>query len=113
MGHVNGHEEDTSAANLLWTCRGCNVRCANTLRRAGIGRLTRQYNPATGGAQNLGQRMTAVFAMKGESDAMSVSDAVDMIRATPQSRRSMFAKEIWNRRRQRYGSTGRADTPPF
>jgi hypothetical protein len=27
-----------------------NVRCGNTLRRAGIGRLTRQYNPASAGA---------------------------------------------------------------
>jgi hypothetical protein len=54
VGHVNGHEEDTAAANLLWTCRGCNVRCGNTLRRAGIGRLTRQYNPAGAGAENLG-----------------------------------------------------------
>jgi hypothetical protein len=51
--------------------------------------------------------------MKGESDEMSVASAVDLIRATPQSRRSAFAKEIWSRRRQRYGSSGRADAPPF
>lgn len=113
IGHINGHEEDTSPANLLWTCRGCNVRCGNTLRRAGIGRATRQYNPAAGGAQTLGQWVTAVFAMKGESDAMSVADAVEMIRATPPSRRTTFAKEIWSRRRQRYGLTGRGDSAPF
>lgn len=113
IGHLNGHEEDTSAANLLWTCRGCNVRCGNTLRRAGIGRATLQYNPPTDGAQTLGQWVTAVFAMKGESDGMSVADAVEMIRATPPSRRSAFAKEIWSRRRQRYGSAGRGDSPPF
>jgi hypothetical protein len=113
VGHINGREEDTSAVNLLWTCRACNVQCGNTLRRAGIGRATRQFNPATGGAQNLGQWLTAVFAMKGESDDMSVDSAVALIRATPPSRRSAFAKEIWSRRKQRYGSTGRSDSPPF
>jgi hypothetical protein len=51
--------------------------------------------------------------MKGESDAMSVADAVEMIRATPPSRRTTFAKEIWSRRRQRYGLTGRGDSAPF
>jgi len=51
--------------------------------------------------------------MKGESDDMSVASAVDLIRATPPSRRSAFAKEIWSRRKQRYGLTGRADSTPF
>jgi hypothetical protein len=50
--------------------------------------------------------------MKGESDDMSVASAVDLIRATPQSRRTAFSKEIWNRRKQRYGSTGRAERGP-
>ena len=35
IGHINGHEEDNSAANKLYMCRSCNVRCGNTLRRAG------------------------------------------------------------------------------
>jgi hypothetical protein len=51
--------------------------------------------------------------MKGESDEMSVSSAVDLIRATPPGRRSTFAKEIWSRRKQRYGSTGRSNSPAF
>ena len=38
VGHINGREEDSLPANLFWTCRSCNVRCANTLRHAGIGR---------------------------------------------------------------------------
>ena len=113
IGHVNGHEEDGSPANLLWTCRSCNVRCGVALRLAGLGRPTHQYNPATGGAQTLGQWVNAVLAMKGESDVMSVADAVDIIRATPPNRRTSFAKEIWSRRRQRYGSTGRGDSVPF
>ena len=112
VGHVNGHEEDNGPENLIWTCRACNVRCGNALRNAGIGRRTRQYNPADG-AQSLAQWLTAVFSMKGESDAMSVADALAIIRATPPERRSRFAKEIWSHRRQHYGSTGRGDSVPF
>jgi hypothetical protein len=39
------------------------------LRRAGLGRRARQYNPAAGasaGAENLGQRLNAVLSMKGD-----------------------------------------------
>ena len=113
VGHADGHEEHGEPANLLWTCRSCNVRCANTLRRTGIGRLTVQYNPAGKGATSLGQWLTAVMSMRGASDAMPVKAAVELIRATPPQRRSEFAQEIWQRRRARYGSSGRTDTVPF
>ena len=103
MGHVDGHEENGDSENLIWSCRRCNVECANSLRRAGLGRLTRQYNAPTEGAQSLGQWMTAVLSMKGQSDAMSVPAAVELIRQTPPSRRSEFAREIWERRRARAG----------
>jgi hypothetical protein len=70
------------------------------MRGAGLGTKTRQYNPATEGAKTVAQWVTAVLAMKGESDAMPVGEAVDIIRATPHSRRSKFAKEIWSKRRR-------------
>ena len=73
--------------------------CANSLKRAQLGRRTRQYNPQPEGAKTLGQWLTAVTSMKGESDKMSVSDAVAMIHATPPETRSRFAKEIWSLRR--------------
>jgi hypothetical protein len=113
IGHADGHEEHGEAANLLFTCRSCNVRCANTLRRAGIGRLTRQYNPATKGAATLGEWLTAVMSMKGESSAMSLHAAIEMVRATPPELRSEFAQEVWSRRRQHYGPSGRGDSVPF
>ncbi len=100
VGHVNGHEEDTAPSNLFWTCRACNVLCANKLRGVGIGRLTRQYNPGGQGARTLGQWLTAVMSMKGQSDAMPVAAAVEMIRATAPAKRSEFASEIWARRRE-------------
>jgi hypothetical protein len=101
VGHVNGREEDNSPGNLFWTCRSCNVRCGNTLRRAGVGRRTQQLNPAAVGAENLGQWMNAVMSMKGDGGTMGVSEAVAMIRATPPEQRSQFANEIWARRHRR------------
>ena len=100
VGHINGHEEDTSSANLLWTCRRCNTICGVTLRRYGLGRLTRQYNPAEG-AETLGAWMNAVMSMKGDGGTMAVEDAVALIRATSPEDRSRFAREIWARRRKR------------
>jgi hypothetical protein len=151
------------------------VLCGNTLRSAGLGRLTRQYNPdaprpdewlihraretagakihraeqligayrmysevlkrrptdtdsrrkfyqteaelrklnPASGAQSLGAWVSAVLSMKGESDAMPVAAAVDLIRTTPPEQRSQYAREIWVRRRKHHGRTGRSDSVPF
>jgi hypothetical protein len=77
------------------------------IRRANLARRTRQYNPATAGAESLGQWLNAVLSLRGEGGTMSVADAVAMVHATPASDRSRFAREIWDRRRSRYGSKGR------
>lgn len=82
------------------------------MRNAGLGRKTRQYNPAVG-AKTLGQWVVAVSAMKGENDSMSVADAVAMIKATPPEDRSRFARDIWRRRKKRYGDSGKASEVPF
>jgi hypothetical protein len=102
VGHVNGHEEDNSPANLFWSCRSCNVRCGNALRREGLGRPTRQFNPASEGAPNLGAWVNAVQSMKGDAGGdMPVSEAVAMVRATSPDQRSEFARQVWRLRRQR------------
>jgi hypothetical protein len=59
-----------------------------------------QFNPAAPGAKSLGQWLTAVTSMKGESNQMTVPAAVEMIRATPPARRSEFARQIWALRRE-------------
>jgi hypothetical protein len=100
VGHLDGFEENTGRDNLLWNCRSCNTRLGVVFKRLGIGRRTRQYNPSGQGAQSLGQWLTAVMSMKGESDQMTVPAAVEMIRATPPERRSRFAREIWEKRRE-------------
>lgn len=102
MHHLDGREENTERANLAWACRSCNTTIGAALKRAGLGRRTRQFNAAETGARSLGQWLTAVLSMKGESSAMTVPAAVEMIRATPPERRSTFAHDIWRLRRQRH-----------
>ena len=101
VAHLDGHEENTEENNLSWSCRSCNSLSSNTLRNAGKGRLTRQFNPSRG-ARNVGEWMQAVGAItphiyrgdRGISSTMPVSEAVAIIRATPHARRSQFASEL-------------------
>jgi hypothetical protein len=98
--HVDGLEEHGERENLSWCCRKCNTKIGAVMARQGLGRRTKQYNPpASTGARSLGQWMTAVLSMKGQGP-MEPAAAVEMIRATSAARRSAFAKEIWNRRRE-------------
>jgi hypothetical protein len=113
VGHLDGHEENTAPHNLIWNCRACNTRLGVVYKRLGLGRRTRQYNPAAQGATSLGQWLTAVMSMKEESDQMTVPAAVEMIRATTPERRSEFARQIWQKRTAHYGKTGRTDSAPF
>jgi hypothetical protein len=106
--HLDGDESHTAQENLLWACRSCNVRAGVVLRELGIGSITRQFNPTTQGAQTLSQWVTAVLSLKGESDAMDPESGLAMVHATPSSRRSDFAQEIWRRRRDHYGERGRS-----
>ncbi len=82
------------------------------MKRAGLGRRARQYNPQTGGAKTLAQWLTAVQSMKGASDQMPVDAAVAMIHATPPARRNQFGKEIWRLRRT-HGTDRRETAFPF
>lgn len=100
VAHIDGEESNGRQENLGPTCRSCNAKVAHVMKRVGLGRRTRQYNPRSDGAQTLSQWMAAVMSMKGESDQMGVSDAVAMIHATPASDRSRFAREIWDLRQE-------------
>lgn len=136
VGHIDGHEENGEPDNLIWTCRSCNVIAGNTLKNAKLGRRTRQFNPTkSGGAANVGEWMNAIGAIvphKGAKYAgenygivstMSTSDAVAMIRATPQHKRSEYAGKIgktksgrasaaqerWNPKKKRKNPQAEAD----
>lgn len=99
LEHINGHEEDSSPENLMYACRSCNTQKGIHFANVGLGRRTRQYNPA-GGARSLGQWLTAVLSAKGEG-SMDTAAAVEMIRNTSPAKRSEFAQQIWERRRAR------------
>lgn len=107
IGHVDGHEEHGEPENLIWTCRSCNVIAGNTLKKANLGRRTRQFNPTKrGGAANVGEWMNAVGAIVphkgakysganyGIASTMGTAEAVAMIRATPAHKRSEYAGKV-------------------
>ena len=131
VGHLNGRESDNTPDNLHWTCRSCNTLHANALKRARMGKRTAQFNPSkSGGASNVGEWMQAVGAIRpraqykgkpsgpiGSSDrnaslasTMKVSDAVAMIRATPQHKRQEFAAKMGRHKSGRRGG-GSSDVP--
>ncbi len=101
--HLDGHEENNDPRNLLLVCRSCNTRAGIVLRRAGIGRLTRQYNPAQGGAESLAEWIEAARVATGQIHPreMPLEKAIAIVHATPPYRRSQFAEEIWAIRRAR------------
>jgi len=123
VGHIDGHEENNDPDNLIWICRSCNVASANTMRNAGMGRLTRQYNPH--GATTVGEWMQAVGAItphKGRKYAgksygltsdMPVSEAVAMIRATSPAKRREFASQLSKHRGRRSRSNPESGAARF
>lgn len=114
IDHVDGNEANANPTNLVYACRSCNTRKGVVFRNAGKGKLTRQFNPAAAaaGARSLGQWIQAVLAVRGEASTMSLPAAVQLIQATPATRRSQFASEIWKRRKER-GTDRRASEVPF
>lgn len=110
--HIDGHEKNDNPENLARACRSCNTVKGRAFKAQKAGTRTRQYNPAkpgrrrnasagAKGAQSLGQYLTAVMVLKGQSDAMDLQAAIDMMHNTPAADRSSFAQEIWNRRGRR------------
>jgi hypothetical protein len=101
--HWDGHPDHTNPGNLEVLCKSCNTSKGAAFAKAGRGRLTHQYNPTKGGgAATIGEWMQAVGAItphvdrgdRGLVSTMSTRDAVDMIRATPQSKRRDFAAKL-------------------
>lgn len=108
VDHINGYEEDNAPENLAWACRACNTLKGAVFARAGIGRRTRQFNPRrrrttsdTKGARTLAEWMEAIMALKGQPSRFTLEQAIAKVRATPAWDRSAFAREIWQRRRER------------
>lgn len=109
IDHRDGNESNGARRNLRWLCRSCNTREGVKLARQGRGRRTVQFNPK--GAVNLGQYLTALMVLHGDSTAMDFAAARQMIHDTPKSRRSEFASDIWAKRRER--GTDKTGSVPF
>ena len=100
VDHVDGDESNGRKSNLRWLCRSCNTTLGAEMAKTGEGRRTVQYNPASGGAQTLGEYMQAVLQhTRGAHD-----EGGKIIHATPKARRKKFASEIWRTRSARSGA---------
>lgn len=103
--HIDGNEANNDPDNLAWSCRSCNTTKGAHFAAKGRGVRTRQFNPGKAkrgaGAKSLSQYLTAVMTLKGQSDAMSLREAVDLVHNTPAADRSQFAREIWSKRKAR------------
>jgi hypothetical protein len=76
------------------------------MARRGVGRRTEQYNP---GAHTLAEYVqAALHHRRGAHDQGGRT-----IHDTPKEMRREFAQTIWERRRARYGPTGRSGAVPF
>jgi len=114
--HISGNEADGDPDNLMWGCRRCNTRIGALMKRAGIGRRTRQYNPRRKNAASKSSQLRdygiAIKIMRGDFPG-DVSKAVATIRATPASIRSSYTARTWPTRRALYGASGRQSEIPF
>lgn len=97
----------------MWACKSCNTIVSNVMRRAGIGKRTRQYNPARGSTKALMQAYgNAIKVMRGQFSG-DVGAAMDTIRSTPADVRSAYTARTWRTRRALYGPAGRQTEIPF
>jgi hypothetical protein len=83
------------------------------MRRARIGRLTHQFNPAKYSRKELMREYgNAIKVMRGDFEG-DVGAAVATIRATPADVRSAYTSRTWPTRRALYGPSGRQSELPF
>jgi hypothetical protein len=111
VAHIDGDETNTVEENLAWTCRPCNQKVAANYKKHGVGRPTNQYNPKRKkrrGATDWRQYAEALSITKGETIG-NLDDAIQLIHDTPKSRRSEFQVDVWQRRKELYGPSGRKD----
>ena len=120
--HITGNEADGEKQNLMWACKSCNGAVAHVMRKNGLGKKTRQFNPAkkrgriSGTEAQLRAYNFAILVMRGKAEG-DVQKAMQTIYSTPASVRSTYTKRSWPTRKERYGPSGRQgglfDEVPF
>ncbi len=88
--HIDGVPDHTTRSNLQWLCKSCNTAKGAAFAKAGRGRLTNQYNPASGEVPTLKQYSWAVA--NHQDGAHDEGGAI--IHATPPDVRSEYARAM-------------------
>lgn len=114
--HVDGNESNGAANNLMWACKSCNGIVGHRLRKAGLGKLTRQFNPVAQRSLKGIRRGTrrellreygnAIKVMRGDFEG-NISHAIATIQSTPREVRSAYTAKTWPIRKSLYGPSGR------
>lgn len=106
VDHVDGREQNDAPENLTWACHSCNTGKGAHFARIGAGRRTRQYNPTRhGGAATLAEYTDVVATLHPEkfggasSGKLTLTEAIDIMHATPPEDRAGFASELYARSR--------------
>lgn len=89
--HLDGCEENGAPENLAWACRSCNTTKGATFARLGIGRLTRQNNPAVAAAGTVAKYAATVAQLLAGESAAAVKKAIRMMQATKPATRAKHA----------------------
>lgn len=104
VDHLDGDESNTRPENLGWACKSCNTALGIAFKKAGLGRLTRQYNPKKRGRAPHGftqyawavgmicRKRDRAKGLCSNSDDPLVKDAVKIIRETPAAARREYAR---------------------
>jgi hypothetical protein len=88
--HLDGDESHGEKSNLAYGCRSCNGKLSAAFKRAGIGRPTNQYNPASDSIPTLKQYAWAVAThTRGAHD-----EGGAVIHATPPDVRVEYARAM-------------------
>lgn len=112
VDHIDGNEANSNPANLLKACKSCNGLKAHVLKRAGLGRRVKQYNPPKVGGVTMKQYGDAIKVMRGVFDG-DVAAAVRTVQSAPAHIRSGYTRQTWRTRRALYGPSGRQSELPF
>lgn len=100
--HVHGSEDQGETA---WACRACNTRLGLWMKRAGIGKRTRQFNPSGTPITDYSHYMWSISVARGYV-AGDVDQAWADVLATEPELRSRWTRESWGARKAIYGYRG-------
>lgn len=99
--HVQGTEDQ---ADTTWACRSCNTRLGRWMKRVGIGKRTRQYNPGKA-IPDYSHYMWSIGVARGVIQGDADQAWADILATDPELR-SRWTRESWGARKAIYGPRG-------